>query len=86
MINFVSTEDAAKTNAFLDELEDLMQRHNVWMHVSARFDPAEEALGPVIEIQSLEDINDDYSEVQWFLDAVTLWPGEIERVVDVEES
>lgn len=86
MINFVSTEDAAKTNVFLDELEDLMRRHNVWMHVAARFDPAEEALGNVIEIQSLEDMDDDDSEVNWFLEAVCLWPGEIERVVDVEES
>lgn len=84
MINFVSTENVGKTNAFLDELEDLLNRYNAWMHVEPRM--VNDELWPVIEIQALEDIDDETSEVEWFVEAVSLWPGQIERVVDVEES
>lgn len=84
MINFVSTENVGKTNAFLDELEDLLNRYNAWMHVAPRM--VNDELGPIIEIQALEDIDDDDSEVEWFVEAVCLCPGEIERVVDVDEG
>lgn len=84
MINFVSTENASETNAFLDELEDLLTRYGVWMHVAPRM--INDELGDIIEFQALEDINEPASDVKWFVEAVALWPGEIERVVDVEES
>ena len=86
MFNFASSEDVAHTNAFLDELEDLMVRYGVWMHVAERFDDNEENLSPVMEIQSLDDIDGSFTELNWFLETDGLWPGDISRLVEVEES
>ena len=85
MFNFASSEDVAHTNAFLDELEDLMTRYGVWMHVAPKFDADLEDFQQIIEIQSLEDVDSDNSEVNWFLETDSLWPGDIARLVDVEE-
>lgn len=86
MFNFATSEDVAHTNAFLDELEDLMTRYGVWMHVTDKFDYKAGGINKVIEIQSLDDIDSDDSEVNWFLETDSLWPGDIARLVDTEES
>lgn len=79
MITCFSSENIEDTNSFLDELEALMEKHNVWMHVADSWD---DNLGKIIEIQSLEDMDCDDSEVNWIVEATELWPGEVNRFSD----
>ena len=74
-----ATGDSEKINAFIRDLRDVMEKHNVW------FDVMECGMNvdyPVLTFNCESDINDpENSETEWFCEMVDMWPQEYDLVV-----
>ena len=86
------TGEVEKINAFVKDLRDVLEKHNVWMD-SGQCSLAVD--GPVVTFTSEKDITDPEGEVDWLIEMVDMWPQdyciakskhEIERIGGPEDG
>lgn len=65
--------DIDKINAFVKDLRDLLEKHNVWMDTTYGGMNTDD---PVVTFTSEENLADPDSEVNWFVEIVDMWPQE----------